>query len=381
MKQFPAWVALIIALLLLCSLGLSLSCLPTVPVFDHAIFLADLFNGVPRWFALHNEHRPLLPRLVFWVEAWGFGGQPLFPAMVALSALIALIRHVRRHTRGPWIGLGLALALFRPFGLVEWLRPTNLQYPLALLCSLLALHCVRKHRVFAGFFLAVLGVLSSAEGWLVWPLLLFRSLRPTFRHRALGFFFAGTLGLMAYLRDFHTVTVWPSSASDLYHLFAYLARLWGQPWAVGWGVYASLLIFVLVLFQHSQGWGASSRNRAVLGDLGAVGSLGFVAVVIGRWSLDMIVPRYSMGPTLAFSAALLRLSPRWGVVALGVFFLAELGGVVPQTLRTCSAINAESVRFWSGQGEDPSAAHPGLDPHIARELREHLWSQGLYLPR
>jgi hypothetical protein len=382
-KGLPLGFGGLFALILLASLSSALFCLPTVPVFDHAIFLADLFNAEPRWWALHNEHRPLIPRFIFWLEAWVFGGEPLFPAMVALGALLALLQLARRNTPGPWLWAGVALALFRPFSLAEWLRPTNLQYPLSLLCCVYSLHRLGRGNWLTGFIWGVCGVLSSAEGWLVVPLVLVQATRRGAPLRMGFILLVSGLGLWAYLQGFQTVTLWPRSFSDLWGLLAYLARLWGQPWAVGWGLYASMALFLAVVGQMV--WARAHRggrlHGSFLADLGAIGLLGFVAVVVGRWSLDMVVPRYSLGPTLAFSVALLRFSPRFGVLALCLLSLAELGLLVPDALPTCTAIHVESERFWRGESGDPSAAHPGLDPHIARELREHLWSQGLYLPR
>ncbi len=173
-----------------------------LPFYDQWVAEAPLFAKIWRhraivadFWAQHNEHRMVLPRIVYvalaWATRWDVRAELV--ATWALVCLVSLAVHrCHRSTLGvadrPRI-LQLLLAnvlLFSPAAFETWLWAINLVNVLQLVCvvSLLTLACSGaslRVKVRAGAALALAATLSAINGFFGWllPLPLFLSQRDS----------------------------------------------------------------------------------------------------------------------------------------------------------------------------------------------------------
>ena len=368
-------------------------CRPSVPLFDHAVLMADMLHQPPHLFRGHNEHLPVLPRLVFWLEALVTSGDPRLPVAIGLSALAAASLTATRAWRGGLrllAGLWLFAALVRPSlaWSVSW--PTNIQYPLSLLGAAVAFSAAHRR---AWWMVAAGGIwaaLSSAEGLLVLPLAAGFGMLRGQRQAALAMGGLSAALVMLTTTGGSSGLRLPATGVDLQKLVSFVGELVAFPWSVRlWSV------LVAPLLAGSAWWTVRSRRADPVMVLMALYGMGFAALVVaGRWWLDAVHHRYALGGTVAVVAATLsvalaegeaaarglRWSPLLLPVGLVVVLALEAVWLAPPIWTACRARPPAGTEFWLGQTDDGSAAHPGFPVEIALELRDHLWRAGLYRP-
>lgn len=143
------------------------------------------------WWALHNEHRILLARLLFWVDLSWFHGTVWF--LIAMNYLLVLascltFRALMRDRAPPWVGSkpALLVALLVYGWLFSWVQKENLtwgfqsQFFLAQWLPLLALYHLHRatepdkaaHRHFVlACALGALSAVTMANGVLALPIM------------------------------------------------------------------------------------------------------------------------------------------------------------------------------------------------------------------
>ena len=154
-------------------------------------FYADLLDGkYSVWFENFNEHRPILPRVLCWLDFRYFGGRFVFliaANLVILCCVIAiLIAYLRKLTdnKSTQFVIGAVICIMA----VSWLQFFNLaggwggaQWFTAMLLPLVAFYCLARAQEQRRFFwLSLVAGFASAwsmgNGILVLPLLLMLAL-------------------------------------------------------------------------------------------------------------------------------------------------------------------------------------------------------------
>ncbi len=360
------------------------ACRPGVPLFDHAVLLADMLHRPPHLFKAHNEHIPVLPRLVFWLEARLTNGAPGLPVAAGVGALgvaAAVVTRAWQHpTRAVWAVL-LFAAVLRPSlaWSVSW--PTNVQYPLALLGASVAMWGVSEDRPAAALLGAWAAAWSSAEGLWAFPLV---GLGLGLRGRRSGALLAVVLGaslVMWTTGEGKTGLRAPASVEEWRAAVVFGADLWTHPWSTR--LWAAVVVPLI-------GWGGWTLRRSRKLDPALVGlalyGVGFAGLVwVGRWWLPEVHHRYALGGAVAVAGGVAAVglpqrNRRGLALALGLALVMALESRVlgPSIADHCRAREPDGTDFWRGRSEDGAAAHPGFPPDIALELRAHLWRAGLY---
>lgn len=186
-----AWIAA--AALLLVAVGISLQTVGFVvaqhrpiPLLDSWEFADDLRRadageyGPGDLWALHNEHRILLPRLLFFADAWltSWRGTFLLAAilLVQLAHAVVIARLVRRAGgSGPAALATFAFALGCGFAFVQvenLLWSFQIQFVGVFLLATAAAAAMGWHLGLA-MLMALLATLTMVNGLIVWPVLLF----------------------------------------------------------------------------------------------------------------------------------------------------------------------------------------------------------------
>lgn len=367
-------------------LQLVADCAPAGPLFDHAVLLADMLHDPPHLLRGHNEHRPVLPRLVFFIEAHFTTGNPRVPIGAGLAALAAAVWTTRGEgLQGGVAALVLGAILLRPQLASSLAMSTNVQYPLAIGAASLGLTAAARGRVGATLVGGVLAALSSAEGLAVLPLgawLLWRHGGPRQRRAALW-----TLAVATGLTTWSTTggesrIRFPQDTDQMLVVIDYGRRLLTQPWSLALAAVALAPALVV------SGRPSLRQNTPPVGVLTLYGASTTALLLAARWWRHELPYRYLWGPSLLVLGGVLT----WilsssvaarralGLLALATVLLLEswhLGGA----LRTqCQAGPHPGDAFWAGTTDDGTIAHPGYSPGIAIELRDHVWSAGLYRP-
>ena len=367
------------------------ACRPDGPLFDHAVLLADMLHDPPYLFRGHNEHLPVMPRLVFQLEAWLTDGTTWVGVTAAMAALLGGVGAVTQAWKGRGylvLALVLGAGLMRPTLAWALSWPTNVQYPLSLLGACVAAVGVRQQRMWVCSIGALFAGLSSAEGWLVLPLLALFSAWQGHRLRTLGWLLLTALvaAVVSAADTAHTAIQLPSSAVELDQFTSFMASLVAFPWSLRLGLVVLGPLLVWVVWRA---WRHRDELDVGLCFVGLFGA-GFAAlVVVGRWWLPHVAHRYALGPTIALVGALgaamalrrgLVPSAQWALVYLALVLAVEASWLGPDVVDECVSKTPDGAAFWAGDSDDGTRAHPGYDPAIALELRTHLWEWGLYRP-
>ena len=372
------------------------ACRPAVPLFDHAVLLADMLHAPPHLLVGHNEHLPVMPRLVFWIEALTSSGETRIPVTIGiLSLVVAVLVACRAHrSRLRLTAAAVVLAaVLRPSlaWSVSW--ATNIQYPLALVGASIGLWATAARRYGLLAVGATVAALSSAEGLLVLPVAAVLLARGGERRASVGAVLGAVVLVVLATTSGRSGLQVPQSLDDVRKFGGFAAELWAYPWSLRlWVVAVGPVVGAsLVALRRS-----SCRDVVLSGWV--LYGLGFAAlVVVGRWWLGSVHHRYTLGASVAVA----------GVVAAGAVALGEVGpvrapgaglrargllGALALTMaieavwlggpirRACLAEPPAGTAFWEGQSDDGSAAHPGFPEPIVQELRAHLWRAGLYRP-
>lgn len=151
------------------------------------------------WWALHNEHRIVLSKLLFWIDEHWFSGSAKF--LIATNYCLILLSifvfsHIAKSVSSEsTTSIPICLKLLAIMFLMSWVQQKNLvwsfqsQFFLAFLLPLTGLYCLHLSREFGQryFFLAVfLGLLSvgsMANGIMALPLMTLYSLLARFSYK------------------------------------------------------------------------------------------------------------------------------------------------------------------------------------------------------
>lgn len=360
------------------AVGVGEACRPNAPLFDHAVLMADMLHAPPHWWAAHNEHRPVMPRLVFWAEAALTGGDTRLPVAVGIFAVVLAMVLVARpgRRRRSLVTTIVALAVvLRPPTMWALSWPTNLQYPLALLGAAIAFSTpTRPLRVLAGTTIAVL---SSAEGLWVAPIVAAFAAWERRRGWALVWLLVGGAAVVVCTRQGNTGLQFPETRDQLWHAARFVSDLVSFPWSFR---FAGVMLLPVVV----AAW-RGRRRRGGAGSFLAMYGAGFSTMVaLGRWWLPEVYHRYVLGIGIVVAGMLIAHTARWGrragrlVLWVAVLMALESYTLAPAISNRCQEQAPPGTAFWAGQTDDGAEAHPGFPPAIARELRAHLWSFGLY---
>ena len=159
--------------------------------WDYLRFYSDLLDGKHlAWFAVFADHRPTLPRVLFWLDVQYFGGRFVFLTVANLVILVSVtatfITYLRRLTseRPTQFAIGATLCIMA----ISWLHSENLvnvtsgaQYFTAMLLPLVAFYWLARSQERQYFFwLALIAGFASpwthGNGILVLPLLVMLAL-------------------------------------------------------------------------------------------------------------------------------------------------------------------------------------------------------------
>jgi len=379
--------------------------------------------GFAEFWAQHNEHRLVFPRLIMLGVAvltdWDVRAELLVNFLLGLAIFGALVRVYRRALPGRTVHMlwfaPPAMLVFSVAQWRNWFLGWQLQVFLSVLaivgaCALLAHARDSWWRFGAAAGLAVVAVFSFGNGMLIWPigvLLVFvtREGREHARAQAAAWLAVGGVVLAAYLYRYETPSYHAPLAESLNYLPrlpAYLFAYLGGPIAsyrtaaaVGFGV-IGVVLWALFL-RHT--WANAPRGAwAVALGLGcyAIGSGGLTAVARASEGVDQALSsRYVTIASLLWYAVLLLLFlavkaqtyktfwpiERWIAVTTGTAIVVlALVNSAHGAYRWNERYNAyQALRETLVEGEDLSGfeiVYP--DPKILMErraiLREHGYS-------
>lgn len=262
----------------------SFSAIPFSDMWEGTLgFYINLPNrGWEAFWAQHNEHRIVLARVIFFIDYYFFNGSNLFPIignyiLVAWVAfvLVAFISTDESET-SKFSPLGKVALFALVVGLLlNWVQRENLtwgfqsQFILAQLLPLVALYslALSSGRADWRWFVVslVFGILSigaMANGVLALPFLFLGSLfLPLSTWQRIALLISGLLGIVLYLRGYHTPDL---HASPLHSLLYEPAR-----------VIAHMLVYM-----------GSPANDMIGGNLfqkGAIGAVFVCCLVFSSW--------------------------------------------------------------------------------------------------
>lgn len=197
MRQWILWIAWAAAAWVVAStLGTVWSLHRALPTEDHWVTVV-LADGVARagvsWSMLwqqHNEHRLVVPRLLFVVDYLAFAGRGLF--LLAITAIVqglhavllwrVVVAAVRPSPAAAYAWLAcITLAMFSSAQMFNFIEPFQVQFVLVYAAASGALAAAVRacapaaSKAWWGIavFAATISTLSMANGVLVWPLLVF----------------------------------------------------------------------------------------------------------------------------------------------------------------------------------------------------------------
>lgn len=229
-----------------------------VPYWDQWELVGSL-GHVPSFgelFALHNEHRLLVPRASMLALAaasgWDTRWELAANALLAAAGYLVVLRQARRTTAGLAPGgahlpVALALLLFSLCAWENWLWGWQLQVFLCALgvagaCSLLAAPSLDARRLAAAALLAALASYSFGSGLVVWPvgaLLLAAREEPGRGRRVGAWLAAAAVALGVYAVGLKVVPL--GGERELLKVGAYVQVYVGAPLAPtnSWGALAA----------------------------------------------------------------------------------------------------------------------------------------------
>ncbi len=339
-KPHKAWLRLLCflppATLLAAFLCFSVD-VPYLDQWEFVPFLQKAMDGAltPHDFwAQHNEHRILFPRLIMLALArathWDLRAELALNFLLG-AALFALLAWqagaaAKNAGRGEAWGLRaiLSLIVFSLSQWQNWFLGWQLQEFLSLFFVLAALFLLDRSRSRVGFLAlaaaaGVVGTYSFANGMLIWPIgaamLCVSGWNHANRQNLALWAAAGILTACSYLYDYHTPSYHPPLSAVLRHPIEYplyVLRYLGQPvlnWngtAAAWMGGAGLLAWIVLLY----------RTRVEKHVFASCLGLGLYA--IGS-ALITGLARIEFGPDQAMSSRYITLAnPLW----LAIAFLA-----------------------------------------------------------
>lgn len=317
-------------------IGILRSYSPIPPTYDDWVgylgFYADTLDGkYSAWFTQYAMHRPILPRVLFWLDIRYFGGSFIFliaANLITLCGVIAiLITYLRRLTNAKCTRfvIGATISIIA----VSWLQRPNLtsgffgaNWFMAMLLPLVAFYWLARAQEQRHFFwLALVAGFASAwtmgNGVLVLPLLatlaLCIGLNPA-RIATLAIASAATIalyfGIPNYEQSLSLGAYWSTLTGDPGGAVQFALALLGNPFfsAVSYPLVALHHLFLLVV---GEGRVSSSFFAEDSSDYPAASSFGFyitqpagaaliVATTIIAWRWFASAREATRGALLAF---------------------------------------------------------------------------------
>jgi hypothetical protein len=293
----------------------------------------------------HNEHRVVLARLLFALDAEIAGGTQVLTKSVSLVLCVSLAALFMLQLSGlkriPWgvrlIGAGLLIILFLSNHQVEnFIRGFNNQVLTVVLFSVLALYLLVKSieqtpvdrrayvLLFCALFSGVLATVSMSNGLVIWPVLLVVCVRFRNWRWALAVVLVGAVATIAYLWDYRSPGGHPNPLDTLKQPIAFLhffLAILGN--SVGFQNLRISTLFgtfgILLMAYHffRQGWHSDRDSPTVWFLLGVclfvIGTAGLTAV--GRLGFGVehaLALRYSS-----------YVSPSWAAILILGFILLK----------------------------------------------------------
>jgi hypothetical protein len=298
------------------------------------------------WWALHNEHRIVLARLLFWIDLSWFRGTVWF--LIAMNYALVLatcltFRMFMRERAPQWVGSKPAtlVALLVYGALFSWVQKDNLtwgfqsQFFLAQLVPLLALYHLQRatqtdpvagrHFVLA-CLLGVASIATMANGLLALPIMCAYALLLRMGRVRLAILLAlCAVCVWLYLRDYRQVVPRAAPSASLQHpaqLLQYVLLYLGSPFhhllklrpSGGAQVFGLLLIALTAAkaFQVLQRPGQHALEVALLAFIGYIIGTA-VATGTGRLMLEGLqeatTSRYTTPAWMAWTALLVLYLP------------------------------------------------------------------------
>jgi hypothetical protein len=251
--HLPAWGAFLFLLAMYSRYALDF---PYYDQWELVPFLEKDVSGTLRFgdfWAQHNEHRLVFPRLLMVVMArlshwniyWEFAASLVFAAMTWIAVAVLIRRssaRVHEGENGPLYMIA-ALVLFSLSQWQNWFLGWQLQEFMNVLAIVLAIPCLTWQRyttpgVFLAMFWAVVATYSFANGILVWPIgfvLLFlqrKEREGAFLREIAGWTMMGTMVVTSYLYGYETPPYHAPLSEALFqplHVLLYLLAYIGQP--------------------------------------------------------------------------------------------------------------------------------------------------------
>lgn len=378
------------------------------PFWDEWVVIRDIAAGKdPRswqWlWPLQNEHRPVIPRLLTWMDLYLFGGRNvlLFIAIFVthLFNLLAICWVIQRHSEYPTSlkrsmqGL-FAFALFHPNQAENFTWAFQIQFVLPFAVATGALILVAflgrwQHSSIAVVLVGaapMLGAISFAGGLLIGPITLALAFAKRLSSRYMAWLTATSLMSAAvYLHHYQRVgTDWGaaallSHAKDVaVYVLTYLGASWTRilPHKERLIAFLSLIVYTVVLIRQLRNYRKTSDLEwFLLAECTLMLAMGFLAA-FGRIQFGVgqaFAGRYQT-PAMIYWAALgaivlIRLKSRWP----NKFFYAQVF-----LLLTMLASAAALPNFWQTESERARALNAAcnrvmashFDPQDARKLYE-----------
>lgn len=229
--------------------------LPYLDQWEFVPFLEKAFTGslsFHDFWAQHNEHRILFPRLIMlglaWLTDWNIYWELMVNVILGVGILGLAWAQMRRSAAAlnkqaePWLLPLFSMLLLALTQWQNWFLGWQLQEWLNLLCAwgmTLALTGSRLSgwRLFIAAILALVGTYSFANGMLLWPLglgLIVLQPHPGIRRPVLAAIWAilSIAVIASYLWNYHTPPYHPDPWNALFQpmdLAVYFFKFLGQP--------------------------------------------------------------------------------------------------------------------------------------------------------
>ena len=318
----------------------------TVPYWDmwgaYLGFYTHSGEGWDVWWRLHMEHRPVLARLLFWIDLRFFHGSmtllyvlnAVLPLLI-VACLVFLLRRTRCPDAGAPCTAQVALVALLVVLATSWVQNENffwafqsqfwLAYLLPLLSFTLLAHAQATGRR-ASFWLAALaGLLSAgtmANGTLALPLLTAQALLARMRWRDVGvLLIAAALTLILYRHGYQPELAaeqpdWLRFAGfvlvflgSLWHFLLHTSAMWPAMAAGAAWIALALAVTVRVLRQRPM----QPYAVALLMLLAYIGAAA-LAIAYGRVRFGLgqpFAPRYATPELMAWAVLLLLATRQW----------------------------------------------------------------------
>ncbi len=359
-----------------------------------------------RFFALTNEHRIVMSRLLFAASYWITGSINFHVVgaignLCLIAACVRLVAAAGAWSRGLRLGAVLALFIFQLENFENFLWSgasiDHFQVVMHAVAAIAAAARGSRAALLAGMLWATLASFTLVHGCLVWPVGAFLLAHERrWRHLAIW----SALGLAVLAAFFHDFEVNPAHRLQGFGLITigrvalYWLALLGGPPAFGSPVVApvfGLLLLATLAFLGATG-AARREPTFFFVALYATGALALVAV--GRVDLagNQLGSRYLILGSLAWAVVIFMLlerdaakAPRrllWALPVLAAFNLAASLAFLPQADYFAEARDRAASRFLQNGDDTHKAERLHPQPGRARALLELAAQRGVYvLPR